>query len=404
MAVYEYQAIARSGKRVKGVIDADSPAAARRKLRDQSLFPTKIAVTFAKVRGQAQAKGGGLGRVSQRDVAVMTRQLAVLLAAGMPLVEALTALIDQTGSGRLTKIVYDVRDKVNEGMRLADALAGHGRIFSELYINMVGAGEASGALEQVLFRLADIQERQVKLNRRVLNTLAYPAVMAVVGVSVIVFLMIVVIPKITEMFTQRDRELPAITKVLLAVCGFVKTFWPLLVVIVIVAFMLWRFWVSRPEGRRKWDRFKLRVPLYSGLYIKLMSGRFSRTLGTMLSSGLTMMTGLDVVKTVVQNRVIEEAMDDVKSDVRRGKDLSVPLREMGVFPSMMLSMIELGQRSGELESMLLKVADTYDDEVEMNVDALVSLLEPAMILVMAFFVGFLVIAILLPIFDMSSGM
>lgn len=403
MAVYEYEAIARSGKRVRGVIDADSPAAARRKLREQNMFPTEIAESFVKTKGTASTKKAGLGWVSQRDIAVMTRQLAVLLAAGMPLVEALSALIEQTSNPRLQKILYDVRDKVNEGVRLADAMAVHKRTFPELYVNMVGAGETSGALEQVLFRLADILERQVKLTRRIRGTLAYPAFMVVVGVSVISFLMIVIVPKITAMFEKQERKLPFITQVLIKVCHFAGTYWPVMVLLVLAGFFLWRFWITRPQGRLAWDRMKLRIPLYKDLYIRVISGRFARTLGTMLSSGLTMMTSLDVVKTVLQNRVLEEAMDEVKSNVRRGKDLSTPLREVGYFPPLLISMVELGQRSGELDAMLLRVADTYDDEVETNIDALVSLLEPAMILIMAFFVGFLVISILLPIFDLSSG-
>ncbi len=205
------------------------------------------------------------------------------------------------------------------------------------------------------------------------------------------------------MFEKQERELPFITTVLVTVCNFVMSYWYVIVFGVIALFILWRLWVASPKGRVQWDRFKLRVPLFSDLYIKLMSSRFSRTLGTMLGSGLTMMTSLEVVKTVVQNKVIEDAMDDVKAQVRRGRDLSVPLREMGVFPPMMLSMIELGQRSGEIESMLIKVADTYDDEVEVTVDTMVSLLEPAMIVMMAVFVGFMVVSILLPILEMSTG-
>ncbi len=403
MAVYEYQAIAKTGKRINGVIDADSPAAARRKLRDLNMFPTNVAESFSKAQGQAQARRAGIGRVSMHDVSLMTRQLAVLLQAGMPLVESLSALIEQTPNARLQKIVYDVRGKVNEGMRLSDALAAHKRVFSELYINMVGAGEASGALEQVLFRLADIQERQVKLMRRVQKSLAYPILMAIVGVGVVSFLMVFIVPMLTEMFMRQERELPAITMLLINISEWVGDYWFLLIAVAIMAVVLWRIWVKRPAGRMKWDRLKLRLPLYGPLYIKLIAGRLSRTMGTMLSSGLTMMTALEVVKSVVGNRVIEEAMDNVKAEVRRGKDLAIPLRELNVFPPMMLSMIELGQRSGELENMLIKVADTYDDDVEITVEALVGLLEPIMILLMAVFVGFLVVAMLLPILDLSSG-
>lgn len=406
MAVYEYQAISRTtGKRVKGVIDADSPAAARRKLRDQEMVPTALAESF----GAAQAGPGGggrkslLGRIPARDVAIMTRQLAVLLQAGMPLVEGLGALIDQTPNARLKEIVYDVRGRVNEGQRLAAALSQHKRVFSELYINMVGAGEASGALEQVLFRLADIQERNVKLTHRIRSTMLYPLFMAAVGLGVVSFLMLFIVPQITQMFEQQNRELPLITLMLIGSVRFTKQWWPIMVAVGVVVVLSWRYWVSRPAGRLQWDTLKLKLPLYKAVYIRLLSSRFARTLGTMLSSGLTMLNGLEVVKSVLQNRRLEQGMEDVKAGVRRGVDLSAPMREMGVWPPMMLSMIELGQRSGELDNMLLKVADTYEDEVEVTVETMVNLLEPVMIVVMAAIVGFLVVAMLLPILTMSSG-
>lgn len=404
MAVYEYEAMAPAGKTVRGVIDADSPVAARRQLRDQELYPTKLIETFAK--GQKSATTGGTGgRVSARDLAMMTRQMAVLLHAGMPLVEALGTLFDQASSARLRKIVYDVRSKVNEGSTLGDALAEHPKVFSGLYVNMVRAGESSGALEQVLFRLADVQERQVRLKNRVQSALAYPMVMAVFGVSVIAFLMGFIVPKMLTMITrQKNAKLPITTEILIVVCNFISHWWWAIIVALIALYALWRAWVARPEGRRRWDLFKLRLPIVGKLYIMMISARFARTLGTMLQSGLSMMVALDVVKSVLQNRVIEEVMDDVKAGVRRGRDLSVPLRESGLFPSMLLSMIDLGQRSGELEAMMLKISDTYDEEVELTVDAAVSLLEPIMIIVMGLFVGFLVMSILLPILQMSQRM
>jgi general secretion pathway protein F len=407
MAVFEYEAIAKSsGKSVKGVIDADSPASARRKLREQELYPTTVQESFT---GSADSGGGVMesrgrgGRVKLRDVSLMTRQLAVLLHAGMPLVEALGALLEQTQNARLKKTIYDIRTKVNEGSRLADGMAGHPKIFSELYISMVGAGESSGALEVVLARLADIQERQVKLRNRVVGALAYPVLMAVFAIGVISFLMLVIVPKITQMLLQQHRELPLVTKVLIGTVTFIGKWWWLLALVLFGAVLLWRGWVRRPEGRRRWDRMKLRLPVLGDLYQKMQCARFSRTLGSMLQSGLTMMNALDVVKSVMQNRVIQEAMDDVKTSVRRGRDLAVPLRDTGLFPPMLVHMTELGQRSGELEDMLIKVADWYDDEVETSVDAAVSLLEPIMIVVMGVFVGFLVISILLPIFQMSQG-
>ncbi|MCP4639550.1 MAG: type II secretion system inner membrane protein GspF [bacterium] len=404
MAVYEYQAIARTGKSVKGVIDADSPVAARRRLREQELHPTRLVVSAEKASGGAQGEqSAAFSRISQRDISMLTRQLGVLLQAGMPLVESLGALIDQTSNPRLRKHIYEVRDRVNEGETLADALEPHS-IFSELYVNMVRAGEASGALEQVLFRLADTLERQVRLKHKITSLMMYPAIMAIVSVGIITFLMVVIVPKITDMFTAQKQELPLITQVVVGTSTFVGRYWLLIVIGIIGAFALWRWWVSRPEGRRAWDRFKLRVPLFGALYLKMVCVRFARTMGTMLESGLTMMNALDVVKSVVQNKVVEESLDEVKTGVRRGRDLSVPLKETGLFPPLVIHMVDLGQRSGEIEGMLLKVADTYDEDVELTVSGIVSLIEPLMIVFMGLFVGTLVISILLPIFSMSTNM
>ena len=402
MAVFDYEAIAGSGKQVRGVIDADSPAAARRKLREQELCPTSVRESSGKAAASTDVMGGSLSRIKGRDIALMTRQLAVLLEAGMSLVEALTALLEQTGNPRLKKIVFDVRDRVNEGMTLADAMSQHPKAFNALYANMVRAGEASGALESVLMRLADLLERNVRLRARVVSALAYPVLMACVSVGVIVFLLMVVVPKIVGTFERQNVELPAITKSMLFACDFLYAWWWLVLLVAVGCLLTWRAWVKRPEGRLKWDRLKMSLPYAGDLYLKIVCTRFSRTLGSMLESGLTMLNALEVVKSVLQNRQAEQIMDDVKTQVRRGRNLSEPLRESAVFPPMLVHMVELGQRSGELPAMLLRTADTYDEEVNMAVDALVSLLEPVIILVMGVFVGFLVIAVLLPVLTISS--
>ena len=406
MAVYEYKALAESGKKVKGIIDADTAAAARRKLREQKLFPTDVKESFGQDESSTKAsakKGLGLGGVSTRDLTLMTRQLGVLLKAGMPLIEALKALIDQTSSTRLQKAVYSIREQVIEGGRLADGLAAHPRIFSPIYVNMVRAGESSGTLEQVLFRLDDILDHQAKLKAKIMSTMAYPAFMAVFAVAIIGFLSLVVMPKITDLFEKRDQQLPKLTEYMMATTDFILNYWYLLGGGVILIYVLWRSWVSYPKGRKSWDHFLLRIPLFGGLRRKLICGRFARILGTMLESGLTMMNALDVVMTIIGNKHIEAAMEDVMASVRRGRGLATPMRESGEFPSMFIHMVELGQRSGELEGMLKQTADTYDDDVSVTIDALVSLLEPVIIIVMGLFVGLLVMSILMPILDMSAS-
>lgn len=408
MPVFEYTAIEKgSGKKTRGVVDADTLAAARGKLRELELYPTEIIesnrrqvdVTAGGGRRARRARGG----VSSRDLALMTRQLATLLQAGMPLIEALSALLEQTSKARLKSIIFEIRDKVNSGAGLGDAIEEHPRIFSALYANMVRAGETSGTLESVLFRLADILDHQAKLKAQIASSLAYPAFMALFAVGIIVFLMLVIVPRIKLIFEKQEQELPVLTEILINSSEFLARYAPVIVLAAFGVFMLWRLWVSREEGRKRWDRWKLRFPLYGNLHLKLICARLARTLGTMLQSGLTMLRALDVVNTVIDNRHIQRYMEDVKSGVRRGRDLAVPLKETGIFPPMMIHMIDLGQRSGELENMLVKVADTYDDDVRLTVDALVGLLEPVIIIVMGVFVGFLVLAILLPILNMSTN-
>lgn len=425
MPVFEYKAMVRAtGKSQRGVIDAESPALARRKLRDLGLVATDVvassggAVAVAEQPKSAGRGGrsaaspaakptrlrGGGGRVSARDMALTTRQLAVLLRAGMPLVEALAAMIEQTTRPRLRAAFYDIRDKVNAGRTLADAMAEHPRIFNNLYVSMVRAGEISGALEPVLFRLADITEHQAKLRSQIVSTMAYPAFMGLFAVGVITFLMMVIVPRITQIFQKQQAKLPRITEIMIGTSDFLASYWFVIVGVVIGVFMLWRGWVSRPEGRKTWDRWKLRFPLFGDLHLKLVCARFTRTLGTMLQSGLTMLPALDVVSSVLENRYIQEHMEDVKAGVRRGRDLAAPLKETGFFPPMMIHMIDLGQRSGEIEDMLIKVAETYDDDVRLTIEAVVGLMEPIIIIVMGIFVGFIVLSILLPILNMSQNL
>ncbi len=402
MAVFEYAAVAKSGKSVKGVIDADTAAAARRKLRDQNLFPTSVNEAKGGVGGDDSKGGLFVQSISPRDLALMTRQLAVLLQAGMALVEGLTALMKQTSNARLKKIIFDVRDRVNEGKTLADALNMHPKVFKGLFVNMVRAGEASGALEKVLFRLADIMERQVRLQKRVASALAYPVFLALFGVAVIVFLMVAIMPRLMGLFERQNADLPFLTQVMVTMSGFISTYWWVILILIGSVFIGWRAWVGTPSGRRRWDMIRLKAPLFGNLQTKIVCARFTRTLGTMLQSGLTMMVGLDVVRSVVQNVVVEEAIDDVKAAIRRGRDLAEPLENSGLFPPLMVQMTELGQRSGEIEDMLIRVADTYEEDVELTVDALVSLLEPVIIVVMAVFVGCLVASILLPILQLTQ--
>jgi len=342
-------------------------------------------------------------RVSTRALAAVTRQLATLLRGGMAIVPALGALVEQREGEPLAAVLARVRDRVKGGASLADALADYPRVFPEIYANMVRAGEAAGALETVLFRLAEMYEKRANLANRVRAAMAYPALMAVIGSGVVLFLLYYVIPSIAKLFTDMGQALPWPTVALILIAGFVETWLWALLAAATGLYVAWRLWSRTPSGRLKWDTLTLRLPLVGGLQRKLAVARFARTLGVLLGSGVTILDALDIAGRTVGNAIVEKAILAARDSVGRGDSLANSLRRGGVFPPLVHHMIATGEASGGLEEGLLNVAQTYDNEVETAVEALTSLLEPLMILVMGAVVGFIVVAILLPIFDINQA-
>ncbi len=409
MPVFEYQAYDAAGRVRRGSLDADSARAARGKLKAQGLYLTGLAEAAA--QGVGAAGGGLLGRLrgvslfqrlGQAELAAAVRQLSTLLSAGLPLVGALSALLDQVDNAVLKRVLGDVKDKVTEGVSLADALSRHPKVFPDLFTSMVAAGEASGALEVVLQRLADFMEGRVRLANKVRATLAYPVFMVVVGSGVLFFLLTFVVPMVTSVFEDTGQVLPLSTRLLMAISALLSRFWWLLLLLGVGAALGLRRYVKTPSGRLLYDRLRLRAPLMGDLTRKLIVARFSRTLGTLLRAGLPMLRALDISKTVAGNVVFVAAIEAARDTVGEGEDLATPLRRSGVFPPLVIHMVAAGEHSGQLETMLLKVADSYENDVETTVASLTSLLEPVMILGMGLVVGFIVLAILLPIFEMSN--
>jgi general secretion pathway protein F len=402
MPVFEYIAINDASKRVKGVLDADSALAARAKLREMGLLPVQVGET---TRATKPAREIVLSEILSRpktpDIAMFTRQLAVLLQAGMPLVEALNAVLEQIDNRALVKIVYQIKETISEGASLSAALAQHRRYFPQLYVNMVKAGESSGALEIVLFRLADYMEKQLALRRRVTSALLYPSLMTVVGFGVLFFLMTYIIPTITKIFIQVNRALPTPTVVLINVSTFMRHYWLVIFAVTALGLLVVNRYLKTEAGGTAWDRIKLVLPVFGKLNRKMAVARFARTLGTLTQSGVNLLDSLEIVKSIVNNRIIARAIEEAQESVRKGDDLAVSLKRSSVFPPVVTHMIALGERSGKLEDMLIKVADTFDDEVDTTLLGIVSLLEPTMIVVMAAAVGFIVLAVLLPIFDIN---
>ena len=405
MPVFEYTALNKLGRQERDAIEADSLDEARRRLRAQNVHVLGIDVADAETaEPPALARRTiRLRRTRARDLAAATRQLATLLHAGMALVPALGALVEQLSGRPLAGVIAKIRDKVNQGATLATALEEHPRVFSALFVNMVRAGEAAGALEDVLLRLAEMLEKRANLMNKVRAAIAYPLFMAVVGIAVVVFLLHFVIPSIAKLFVEMNQVLPWPTVLLIWLSKFCEKYlWALIIAAGATAFAA-KLWVKTPAGRLAWDRLKLKVPLFGGLVLKIAVARFARTLGVLLASGVSILDALEIVKRVVGNAVLTNALNEARDSVSRGDSIADPFRRSGVFPPVVFHMIAVGEASGNIEEGLLNVADAYDNEVQSSVEALTSLLEPMMILVMGAVVGFIVLAILLPIFDINQA-
>ena len=408
MPLFEYKAITPDGRTLKCVVDAESVKAARVKLRKQGVFATEVAEGRAEMAKKSATTLANLNlrdvftRISAQDVAVMTRQLSTLLGAGLPLIESLNALIEQIDNFKFKRILSNVKDRVNEGSSLADAMRQSSKIFGDLYVNMIRAGESSGTLEIVLQRLADYLESQVKLRNKIYATMTYPIIMLFLMMGVVGVLFIFVIPKITKIFEETKQALPIYTEILIKGSEFAKSYWWVVALLIWGGVYLFRRWVATEQGRYKFDAFKLRMPLFGRLVRMVAISRFAKTLSTLLASGVNVLMSLDIVKNIVGNKIIEEAIGKARESISEGATISDPLRRSGVFPPIVIHMVAIGEKSGELESMLLKVSDAYDNEVEAIITGLTAMLEPIMIVLMAGIVFFMMISILLPLFQMNN--
>lgn len=402
MAVYEYKAFNKKGKTVSGVIDADSSQEARIKLREEDVFITDIYETTSVQEKKSSANIVLFARIRPIEISVMTRQLSTLLNAGIPLVEGLSAIIEQIDNKGLKKIMSQVRESVREGMSFADALSRHPRAFSHLMVNMIRSGESSGSLEIVLLRLADFLEQQIELKRKVGSALIYPTVTISIALIVLLFLLVYVVPSVTQIFADMKQTLPLPTAILIAVSRFTQRYWWLFFLTAIAVFSGVKAYTKTEDGRIHFDRLKLKMPLFGPLVRKIAITRFSRTLGTLLKNGVPLLNALDIVKNVVGNKILEQTIDDARTHIGEGSTIHDPLKRSGVFPPIVIHMIFVGEKSGTLEEMLNKVADTTDNEINTAINTLTSLLEPIMIVGLALVVGFIVLSILLPIFEINQ--
>lgn len=404
MPVYEYKGLDGSGKTVKGIQDADSQGALRSLLQSQGIYVTDI------WEGKGGAKRGTgevdiqkmIERVTLRDISVLTRQMATLTRAGIPLVETLNALSEQVEKDELKRTISDIRQKVNEGSSLAKALSDHPKHFSDLYVNMVKAGESSGNLDVVLERLTEFLEAQIELRAKVIGAMVYPIIMMFVGVIIMSVLFVFVIPKITQIFQDQNAALPWITQLLIGTSELFASGW--FIILPAIGGLCYAFykWKESPEGKNKWDRFVLKVPVFGPLVRMIAVSRFARTLGTLLASGVPLLTALDIVKNILGNNRLIEVIEDARVNIREGESIAQPLKRSGEFPPLVTHMIAIGEKSGQLEDMLDNVAEAYNQQVDMRIQALTTLLEPLMIVGMGGGVAVIVFAVMLPILQLNQ--
>ena len=403
MPVFEYRALDAKGRNIKGIVDADSESMARTKLRSQGKYPVSIEVS----RQSKTAGRGGLGlslfdRVKSEEISVMTRQLATLLGAGIPLVQCLDSLVQQTRNSMLKKVIAQIKGSVNEGSTLTNALGEHPKLFSPVFINMVRAGEASGALDIVLARLADFGEKQEVLKGRLRSALVYPVFMAIIGSAILFILITYIVPNITQVFNEMDQVLPLPTLFLIGLSDFLKIYWWAVLIFIFIAISSLRYFISKPSGRTIWDLIKLKMFIIGPVAQKVILARFSSTLGSLLESGVGLMTSMQIVRTLVDNVHVSRVIDEAMEQIQKGQSMTEALSESPWFPPMFVQMISVGEQSGNLEVMLDKVAKAYEREVETAIMGMTSLIEPLMIAGMGLAVGFIVLSILLPIFEMNQ--
>jgi type IV pilus assembly protein PilC len=399
---FNYKVRDRAGKLVTGSLDADSVNSVAGKLRSMGMVPVSIESAEKKSLERDIRIPGLSSRVKLKAVAVFSRQFATMISSGLTLLRSLSILAEQTESKELARIIGEVRLDVERGSSLSVALAKHPKAFSRLYVSMVRSGESGGSLDTVLLRLATTIEKQVELRRKIKSAMTYPVAVGAIVVLILVGMLLFVVPMFEDMFADLGSKLPAPTLVLLKLSDIVTTFWWLCLIGLGGAVYGLKKWVATPEGRRQWDAAKLRAPVFGPLVHKTAMARFSRSLAALVRSGVSILDALDIVAETAGNAVVAEAVYRARDAVKAGESLSKPLEMSKAFPPMVTQMMAVGEETGALDEMLDKIADFYDGEVEATVEALTSLLEPLLIVVMGSTVGGMVIALYMPMFSIIT--
>lgn len=411
MPVFEYRALTHVGKATKGIIDADTAKEARNQLRTQRVHVTEIWPAQRRRGAKATKKEGGgkltfdlhlERRLNSRDLATFTRQFSTLLRSGIQLADALKALVEQCGDRYFERALRNVKEEITTGNNLAEALAKHPNYFSDLYVNMVRAGEASGNLDKVLTQLANYIQKQASLKGKVMAAITYPAIMVVVGTAVVIFLMSYVVPKITQVLTDRGQPLPFITEVLIVASNFMQNYWWIILVGLLAAFFFFRAVLATEAGRLRFDTFLLSMPILGQLFSKQAISRFAITFSTLLKSGLPALDALKIVSLVVNNARLTQVINDIHGRILEGADIATPIKRSKVFPPMVGYMVSVGEQSGQLEEILDRLSESYEEELDFTIQKVTASIEPIIIVFLAVVVGFIIAAVLLPLLDFSG--
>jgi type IV pilus assembly protein PilC len=398
---FAYKVRDRGGKLVSGTLEADSQAAVSTKLRQMGFAPILIEEHKASL-GKTEIKLPWGKKVKQKDLAVFSRQFATMINSGLSLLRALNILSEQTENPTLARVIAEVRTDVERGTSLSAAVAKHPKVFKRLYVAMIRAGEIGGVLDSVLLRLAENLEKDLALRQKIKSAMTYPTVVFCLVLLIMAGMLIFVVPTFKNLYRDLGGDLPLPTRVLVATSDKAKQFWYLVAAMMIGTWVGLRRWVNTEKGRGKWDAIKLRAPIFGQLVHKSALSRFSRTLAVLMRSGVPILQSLEIVRETVNNVVVSNAVRDVAASVKDGESIAKPLERHEIFPPMVVQMIAVGEETGALDTMLAKIADFYDQEVEATVEALTSLIEPVLIAVMGVVVGGMVVALYMPMFNIIN--
>lgn len=402
MPLYEYKALNKKGKRVKGTVDAENSKTARAELKKQGIFVTEV---HNKIQRKSKGKNtSSKAKVGIDDLSLATRQMAVLVKANIPLVDGLGISAEQTESVALKEAFFDLRNQVNEGGTLHKGLLGYPGIFDKIYVSMVEAGEMSGTLDLILTRLAEFTESQSELKAKLKSAMTYPIIMLSFMTLLVGGLFVFMVPKMKEIFEDNEElELPALSQAVFSISDFLLEYWLFVILSFVLTIFLFNVWKRSPSGSDSWDAMKLKIPVFGKLIRMVAVARFTRTLATLLDGGVPMLNAMSIVRNVVDNEVLARALDQARDNISEGESIAGPLKKSGEFPPIVIHMVNIGEKTGELESMLTQVSDSYDFQVRTKIDSFTSILEPVMLVLMGLVVAIIVFAVVLPMIAMQNA-